>query len=73
MHIPLSSGLRVPNQSSKILLKVVTRRILNRIKDEIVEEQAGLKAVRGKRNPIVNLKFVVERTVNTKRPIALFY
>ena len=48
------------SHSSKILLKVITRRILNKVEDGIAEEQGGFRASGGARNQSLKLKMVIE-------------
>ncbi|XP_047481682.1 uncharacterized protein LOC125034084 [Penaeus chinensis] len=47
--------------SSKILLKEITRRIQNKLKDESAKEQTVFRAGRSTRNQILNLKMVIEK------------
>uniref|UniRef100_H2YWZ5 Reverse transcriptase domain-containing protein n=1 Tax=Ciona savignyi TaxID=51511 RepID=H2YWZ5_CIOSA len=50
------------SHSSKILLKIIAKRMLGKMEAEIAEEQAGFKAGTGTRNQILNLNNAVNTT-----------
>ena len=61
------------SHSSKILLKIIAKRMHWKMKAEIAEEQAGLKAGRGTRNQILNLKMVIEKNREHNKDLFLCF
>ena len=61
------------SHSSKILLKIIAKRIENKLKEEIAEEQAGFRPGTGTRNQILNLKMVIEKNPRTWKNLFLCF
>ena len=49
------------SHSSKILLKIIAKRMAIKLNEEIAEEQAGFRPGKGTRDQIMNLKMIVEK------------
>ena len=58
------------SHSSKILLKIIARRMKMKLSEEIAEELCGFRPGRGTRNQILNLKMIIEK--NRERGNDLF-
>jgi len=49
--------------ASKILLRIIQRRLATYIEREISEEQAGFRKSRGARDYITNIRWIIERAM----------
>lgn len=62
---------------TKILLSIITLRVRNKIKSEIIQEQCAFVEVKGTNNAIFISRTLTERTLlillKQKDPIPLFY
>ncbi|XP_042864337.1 uncharacterized protein LOC122248391 [Penaeus japonicus] len=58
------------SHSSKILLKIMAKRMANKLNEEIADEQAGFRPGKGTRDQILNLKMILEK--NRERGIDVF-
>ena len=61
------------SHSSKILLKIIAKRMHWKMKADIAEEQAGFRAGRGTRNQILNLKMVIEKNCEHNKDLFLCF
>ncbi|XP_063598624.1 uncharacterized protein LOC134775096 [Penaeus indicus] len=61
------------SHSSKILLKIIAKRMHWKMKAEIAEEQAGFRAGRGTRNQILNLKMGIEKNHEHNKDLFLCF
>ena len=59
--------------ASKVLLKVISRRMKVKLKEEISEEQAGFREGRGTRDQIVNIRNVIEKCSELKHPLYMCF
>ena len=58
---------------SKIILKIIAHRIKDRLKSEIAEEQAGFRPGRGTRDQVFNLKQIIEKHREFRKPLYLCF
>ena len=61
--LPCSNNIKIPliSHSSKILLKIIAKRLAIKLNEEISEEQAGFRPGKGTIDQIMNLKMVLEK------------
>ena len=55
--------------ASKIILKIMSQGIKVKLKEEIADEQAGFLSEKGTRNQIMNLKLMIEKYREHKKPL----
>jgi hypothetical protein len=59
--------------TSKILLRIIQKRLEPYIEREMPVEQAGLRKGRGTRDQIANVRWVMERTIECNKPVYLSF
>ncbi|XP_063588673.1 uncharacterized protein LOC134765810 [Penaeus indicus] len=61
------------SQVTKILLKIITNRVRNKIKPEITEEQCGFVEGKGTANAIYILRNIIERSLEVQKNIYMCF
>ena len=59
--------------ASKVLLKIIIRRLKLKLEQEICDEQAGFREGRGTRDQIVNIRNVIEKCKGHKIPLYMCF
>ena len=61
------------SHASKVMLKVIQHRLDMYMKQEMAIEQTGITKRRGTRDPISNLRWIMERSTEYQRPIYMSF
>ena len=66
-------NIALKSHSSRILLKIMAKRMHWKMKAEIAEEQTGFKDGRGTRNQVLNLEMVIEKNREHSKDLFLCF
>ncbi len=61
------------SRASKILLKIISNRMEEKMNHEIAEEQAGFRAGKGTRGQIVNVSNIIEKCRGHRIPLYMCF